>query len=580
MAAVPGLLLIFGCLGAGLVSASKLSGGADPAHRALWGMLIGCWLVVVVVYGLLALGIFWPITVASVGLALSLSAWWLAAGAAREVLSYLAKEAGSWSLLAKVVSGLTATMVVLTSARMVGQPPHGWDAVAYHLVHAGRWVRDGTFTREIHPDGWSFYEFYPTGGDTLWALMMLGDGSTQAIYPGILLGHALAAAGVYALMRCGGLQGSLAALGTAAVLSTSPVYLSASWLYVDGVALGLCCGVAAAALIAAHRPSVASMLAVGAGVACAITVKSNLIVLVLLVVVLLARLWPTDRRLALSLALLAPLVLVVPEWASRLVEFGNPLYPMGLPILGKGDPLLAAMMDGTLFRDKPGLEDGLSVRQVAGSLLLISTPLGPPVLSSSLPALLPLGLLAAVGGAMLVRTHRVLVVVLAVVFLCSFALVLSPTSWALIVVWVDTGARLLLPGWAVVVLLAARALRASWAGALLAGLAIGGILLELSAETPSVVALLCAGAVTGLLAALLATSARSVPVLWLAVVALIGGASLVVPRLAGQDRPTAPPRHHALAYLLDYAPAREHLADHNPALIATDFDFEDRKSVV
>lgn len=62
-------------------------------------------------------------------------------------------------------------------ARALYLPPLGWDSITYHAVKAAQFVQTaGQLTLEM-PGGWSFYRYYPPGGEILgaWAMLPFHD---------------------------------------------------------------------------------------------------------------------------------------------------------------------------------------------------------------------------------------------------------------------------------------------------------------------------------------------------------------------------------------------------------------------
>ena len=61
--------------------------------------------------------------------------------------------------------GVVALHLTVRLARVIATPTFGWDDFTYHLFRAGRWVQTGGVGLEPAPDAWTYYEFFPWGGD-------------------------------------------------------------------------------------------------------------------------------------------------------------------------------------------------------------------------------------------------------------------------------------------------------------------------------------------------------------------------------------------------------------------------------
>lgn len=574
MPAFAGLLLIYGCLSLALGSARRLDPGSEPIERGLLAIILGCWLIIATTYALLTLGLFLPGVVAGIGCALTLAGHIMAPSAGSSLLEATGKEVRTWSIYARAGVVVAALAVLQATARGVGHLPLGWDASSYHLVHAGRWVRDGAFTTEIHPDVWAYYEFFPTGGDVLWALLMLGDGTTDYLFIAALLGHVLSALGTYALFRSGELSSSLSALGTAAVLTSSPLLHSAAWLYVDGLLLGLATATTATAILAIRRASILGLLAASAGATATVAIKLLPLSLIALPALpLLSSRWQRRRALSLGVAAL-PLALILPGWIMRGAAFGDPLYPFGLPLIGRAEPLLAVTIDGSLPFRARGLDLSPGLVDVVRSLIEITTPAGSPA-PSQLPffgLLLPL---AALGLVRVLRTAPLSAIALSFLALATTLPLLLPSSWGLLVLWQTSVGRFLLPAWVVVLIFTGRALPARATSLLLGALILVGLWIKLTHTTIDPTSIAIATATLGLLGSLTLLPWRHHASLWLggiATSALALQVYMIV--IQGPEHVATDRANPAIPITRAYEPVRARLALRESSVIATDFEFE------
>ncbi|TVQ86534.1 MAG: hypothetical protein EA397_20260 [Deltaproteobacteria bacterium] len=575
MPALPALMLIYGALSAGLAIATLACDREEDGHIGLYALLLGSWGLVAASYGMLGIGTFHWAFVSTLGLILAVFAHWAAPQANRKVLTLVWAEITSWSWVARASTLLTALVCLLFSVRSVSDVPVGWDASSYHLVHAARWVRDGAFVREHHPDAWSYYEYYPTGGDVLWSLFMLGDGTSDYLFIGVVFGHILAFSGVYGLFKMGGLTSSVAALGTAAIISTTPYLLIAPRLNTDGISLGLACACTAAALAVCRRPSTLGAWAVAAGVACVISVKTSLLPLLALLPLVLAKLiHQRGWRTADLVVLLLPLMLLTPEWVRNLVEFGSPLYPFGMPLLGGGEPMLAATMQGSLSREQIGLQEGPTLREVLIAGVMISTPAG-SLTHFNLPALSFMAPIAAVEVLRLLRRSPAVACALLLLLICGTSMFVLPSSWGIVVLWSHSVARLILPAWAVVLLLSCRVLSTKGATCLLALVTLMHLSLStrmlLNDPRPVVFTL----ALLALIVAVAWSPLRTQALAWLAAATVAGlGLQALSSSMERLPSPIVDDEWNAVTgYLPRYQPIREKLLEAEAATIATDFQY-------
>lgn len=345
--------------------------------------------------------------------------------------------------------------------RGVVVPPMAWDDLTYHLFKAGTWVEAGRLVREPGPDAWSYYNYFPGGGEVLWAWAMLpAHGDTfVCLAPVAIWGLCVLAA--YAAARQLDFDTEWA-LATSAALNCSPAvarFMDSN--YVDNVALA---GFLAGAVMllecrSGFRISLAFLSA--AGFAFLPAVKSNGFPFFALGVLALFFAAPRPGRVAVVMQILgvslAAVAIALPWYAYAWVDHGSPLYPFPFSFFGWRIPGNEEL--GYLLR---GLDN--------------SPPLPPPVVLFRL-AWLPLNfkpfpyfyVALAIPGAILLwrRNERLVVLFLFAVVLLTCGVFVSDLGLALRASrWVKVLGRLLLPGMAAVILLAAqtatRRLRPIW----------------------------------------------------------------------------------------------------------------------
>ena len=229
-------------------------------------------------------------------------------------------------------AGLVAVAghVVVRVARTLATPTFGWDDFTYHLFRAARWVQTGGLTLEPAPDAWSYYEFFPWGGDLVWAWSLVW-GATDVAVP-------LAAVAVWIACWLVGYglarqlsQDPLTSLVVTAAIMTMPTHVTQlSTAYVDNAQLlmFLACSVflvEAERLRGVPRTSVSFFLGVGCGLG--FLIKFSF--LAALAVATLMMMWRTlsDRRLAPLVAFVSGTAVALPNllfnWSLR----GSPFYP-------------------------------------------------------------------------------------------------------------------------------------------------------------------------------------------------------------------------------------------------------------
>ena len=122
------------------------------------------------------------------------------------------------------VLGLALVFVLLTVVRSLMLPTVGWDSITYHYVKAGMWVQSGGPITLEAPGGWSMYRSIFGGGEifTAWAMLPFGNdllaGAVDAIFwiaNGLVL---------YALARELGIR-----VRHRAVLALYAMFLPAAW---------------------------------------------------------------------------------------------------------------------------------------------------------------------------------------------------------------------------------------------------------------------------------------------------------------------------------------------------------------
>lgn len=337
-----GLLVAIGLLAALCWSAYALScsllPGASLLVRLCGSAVLAIWIPIAIFWALAPGHLFriWVVTPLLGGFTWAIHRRWGQAAKA-EFHSDIRKAREAWASLgwtrwlSLVVLLPTASLVL----RGVGAPPLAWDALTYHLVHAARYVQTGGLAPERAPDAWGYYEYFPNGGDILWAWAMLSLRGPELVPVAGLLIHLALLLGVMACSREFGAsrQGSFL-LGLAATSSPSILPYVAS-AYVDSLVASLFSLGLLFLFRTARRPSAAPILmATAAWVTNAGVKQAALpflaIALPILVVQLVLTLRPRSRALLVIAGLVGASLPGTAHYVRTGLETGNPLYPMSL----------------------------------------------------------------------------------------------------------------------------------------------------------------------------------------------------------------------------------------------------------
>ncbi len=268
------------------------------------------------------------------------------------------------------------TAIVLLSTMAVGgvfglrflkglvAPPLGWDALTYHLVRAGRWIQHGGWARDVAPDAWRYYEYFPPGGDLLWAWAMLpshSDAYVAVAGAGAWLVGVLAAYGAARALQAR----PAAAWNTALGLAVMPCVLSfMTSAYVTGPLLTVLLLALTFLLLAMQSGRMGDAVLAAAALGLASGVQSLALPLLMLGLATLVacRWWHRDVSSLLPTTALC-LVVCAPMLTGYFVAWqdtGSPIYPLSLTIGGKtvyqGNEQLAGVFSGSTLGQLPVFE--------------------------------------------------------------------------------------------------------------------------------------------------------------------------------------------------------------------------------
>lgn len=365
------------------------------------------------------------------------------------------REAG-WAL---IPLGLVVLVALAMTFRGLAAPPLAWDALTYHLVHAGRFIQDGGLLRHPAPDAWSYYEYFPPSGEILFAWSMLATRSA-ALVPG--MGFAifvLLLVGVYAAAREMGAPIRRAVL-TATAVGSSPSLLSlVTSAYVDPL-VGATLAIGALFLFRFFRTRAASDLALGAAALSVLASAKHPGVVFFGVFAAFAAFGivgrgKSVRELArVALPALALSLVGAAHYARTWWETGNPFYPVSVSLLGfPGNDEFELLQSAKLFPGAVFPPPG----ELIARMLTGSAASGWPHRNLG-PGAAVLAAMAALGSVRLARESRTRhVLFLLVVLGLNVAMLSSPRVAALRLQWWDVSGRYLAPA-----LLAAALLAAGW----------------------------------------------------------------------------------------------------------------------
>jgi hypothetical protein len=440
--------------------------GAGPLARLSAALCAALWVCALGFQLLALLHVFTLWLVAPIWAALpALAAWRWRRSIGPELEQLTRQLRAEWSDLAAELHrerwlqlGLTAVAVHLAAraARALIAPTLGWDDLTYHLFRAARWVQAGGIVLEPAPDAWTSYEFYPWGGDLVWAWTLVW-GAGDALVPWAAIGTWVGClATAYALARELG-QRPLVCLLVATALALTPAAVTQiETAYVDNAALLLVLA-ATLFLVERHRigagranDPVRSSLLLGMACGLGVLVKTSLLPIAAIAALATVGFAAARRRLAPLFAFAAGAGVAAPNLAFNWIQRGSPFYPFHVPGFASFDDELAA----TFARFAPADSWHQGLRALAG---LFTAPSGDrPFLNLGTSAAILLGV-GLVGARRIARRPG------GAVYLCwcfgASAItawqLLRPENGSMLTLWAGTLGRLLAPALAAWMVLAA-----------------------------------------------------------------------------------------------------------------------------
>lgn len=444
-----------------LVAVTSRSLGGRLYPRAPWplpsasGAVVGTYVVMAVLLLLSIGGALRPVPTA-----LAFAGWAGAAWLARRRLpppgAFLRATGRRPRLRSLAALGLPLALLAPYLLRSMVNPPRAWDALTYHLVRAASWAQAVGFTVAPAPDHWTYYQFYATGGDLLYAWAFLGGRGDALLFLCHAFVEGLLLAATFVLARTLGARARVAALASAFVGSLPAVVHFTTTAYVDNLIVALLllyCAFGARAWRARRADTDLILGALALGSACVI--KNSVITLLALHIALCAWLVLRGRaRAGVQAAACGLMLMPAVAWGLYLFRVtGSPVYPVGIgfgpPALAEGNALWRGLLDGSAAPAEVRRDDlSAFVRELfVGTRALghghLNLGVGSlPVIATGV-AILALGLAGRrpFAAALPPRVCALLLIVAAL----PVAGVLSPHAVALRTWWSPVTGRLLVP---------------------------------------------------------------------------------------------------------------------------------------
>ena len=230
-----------------------------------------------------------------------------------------------------VALGLVGVHLLIRMARALATPSCGWDDFTYHLFRAGRWVQNAGLDLEPAPDAWTYYEFFPWGGDLVWAWALVWRITDVLVPVGAIALWCTVLVAAYGVARELG-QDRVTALIVAAALAVLPSQASQmNTAYVDNAVLAMVLVASLFLLVLLRDPDVsaggAASFLVGAACGVGLMVKMTFLPLLATAVVIVAWRALRSRQMGDLIAFIGGAAVVAPNLAFNWIHRGSPFYP-------------------------------------------------------------------------------------------------------------------------------------------------------------------------------------------------------------------------------------------------------------
>ncbi len=246
--------------------------------------------------------------------------------------------------LVLLVGGIASGLLLISTVLSLVHPPDGGDAISYHAPLAVFLWRDGDLSTFLDraPIAWALAN--PGTAEMWYGLLAIAGGESLADLgqlPIALLG--CLAVGVFA--RRLGLGRGAAYLGGVAFLLAPMVVMQSTTQANDIAGSGLLMATVALACAPFATWTLSRFAWLGVGMGLIVTTKLALLPYAcgLMLFVIGTSLWSACRNasaraifLRLGLMAFVFLLIVGPWWFRNIGRYGNPVYPAGIPLIGRG----------------------------------------------------------------------------------------------------------------------------------------------------------------------------------------------------------------------------------------------------
>ena len=246
--------------------------------------------------------------------------------------------------LVLLIGTLAAGLLLTSTALSLMHPPNGGDALSYHAPLAVFLWRDGNLSAFLDraPIAWALTN---PGTAELWYGLLLIAGGERLADLGQVPFALLGSLAIAAFTRRLGLGRGAARLASGAFLLMPMVVMQSTTQANDIAGSGLLMATMALACTPPATWTVSRLALLGLGVGLVATTKLALLPYVagMMLFIVGAMLWHAGqhrslRFVAVQLALVALLFFTVaaPWWIRNVARYGNPVYPAGVPLIGRG----------------------------------------------------------------------------------------------------------------------------------------------------------------------------------------------------------------------------------------------------
>ncbi len=282
--------------------------------------------------------------------------------AARHVFRRVLGSRWAWLALPAIF------MIVLVLLRGLVAPPLEWDALTYHLPKPARWVQAGGNASWAAPGATSYYQYFASGGDVFWAWAMLASHGDSLLAFASAWSVIASSALLYASARIVGASRSAAWLFVLCLMTMPAVFHYAASLYVDTLHISVLIFAILAMATALRQAEI--RLAAVAGVALGVAAAIKITTLPYMAILGMAFMWYVfarlgswnERRMWIG-ALLAGLLVCIPDYLHALVDTGSPFYPLEIDLgpLGvlRGNEEFTLLHTGSFWPDAPPMSAGM-----------------------------------------------------------------------------------------------------------------------------------------------------------------------------------------------------------------------------